>query len=53
MAEFGTLGQMEDLIKKAKQRGIKIVMDLVVNHTSDEHQWFIEAKNDPKSKYRD
>ena len=28
-------------------------MDLVVNHTSDEHQWFIEAKNDPKSKYRD
>ena len=49
MAEFGTLKQMEDLIKKAKQRGIKIVMDLVVNHTSDEHQWFIEAKNDPKS----
>lgn len=49
MAEFGTLGQMEDLIKKAKQRGIKIVMDLVVNHTSDEHQWFIEAKMIPRA----
>lgn len=53
MAEFGTMAEMEELIKKAKQRGIKIVMDLVVNHTSDEHQWFIEARKDPQSKYRD
>ena len=35
---------MENLLRKAKNRGIKVLMDLVVNHTSDEHEWFIEAK---------
>ena len=43
-AEFGTLAEMENLIAEAKQRDIQIVMDLVVNHTSDEHPWFVEAK---------
>lgn len=53
MPEFGTMQDMEELIAKAKQRGIKIVMDLVVNHTSDEHQWFIEAKKSKDNPYRD
>lgn len=51
--EFGTMDDMENLIEEAKKRNIRIVMDLVVNHTSDEHQWFIEAKNNPNSEYRD
>lgn len=52
-ADFGTLEEMKSLIKEANEHGIKIIMDLVVNHTSDEHQWFIEAKSDIHSKYRD
>ena len=42
--EFGTMQDMEELITKCQDNGIKIIMDLVVNHTSDEHPWFIEAK---------
>ncbi|KLN63421.1 glycoside hydrolase family 13 protein [Vibrio sp. VPAP30] len=51
--EFGTMDDMRQLIEQAKLRGIRIVMDLVVNHTSDEHPWFIEAKRNPNSEYRD
>ena len=51
--EFGTMEDMRDLIEQAKQRGIRIVMDLVVNHTSDEHPWFVDAKQSPDSDYRD
>ena len=50
--EYGTLADMDTLIAEAKKRGIRIIMDLVVNHTSDEHQWFIESKK-PGSPYRD
>ena len=50
--EYGTLEDMDTLIAEAKKRGIRIIMDLVVNHTSDEHQWFIESKK-PGSPYRD
>lgn len=53
MAEFGTMEDMERLITEAKKRSIKIVMDLVVNHTSDEHQWFLEAKKGKENTYRD
>lgn len=44
MTEFGTMADMDRLIEEAKKRKIAIIMDLVVNHTSDEHRWFIEAK---------
>ncbi|SEO21539.1 glucan 1,6-alpha-glucosidase [Amphibacillus marinus] len=51
--EYGTMRDMEMLIEQAKKRNIKIVMDLVVNHTSDEHEWFIEAKKGQGNPYRD
>lgn len=50
---FGTNEELDELIQKAAELEIKIVMDLVINHTSDEHAWFQEALNDPTSKYRD
>ena len=53
MDEFGTMDDMENLLKEANEKGIKILMDLVVNHTSDEHKWFIEAKKSKDNKYRD
>ncbi|MGG5358272.1 glucan 1,6-alpha-glucosidase [Enterococcus sp. DIV0213j] len=53
MAEFGTMADMEELIDEAKKRDIAIIMDLVVNHTSDEHQWFIEAKKGKDQPFRD
>ena len=53
MDEFGTMDDMEKLLKEANEKGIKILMDLVVNHTSDEHKWFIEAKKSKYNKFRD
>ena len=49
---FGTLDDLDQLIAALHERGIKLVMDLVVNHTSDEHQWFVESC-DPRSEKRD
>lgn len=51
--EFGTMEEMEHFIAEADKRNIKVVMDLVVNHTSDEHAWFVEAKKDKDNPYRD
>ena len=48
---FGTMEDMERLIAEAKKRGICILMDLVVNHCSDEHEWFKRACEDPDGKY--
>lgn len=52
LAEFGTMKDVEQLIAKAKTFGIQIIMDLVVNHTSDQHPWFLEAEKGNK-KYQD
>ncbi|SON53111.1 alpha,alpha-phosphotrehalase [Vibrio tapetis] len=51
--EFGSMEDMEALFYQAQQRDIKIVMDLVVNHTSDEHEWFKQARESKDSPYRD
>lgn len=51
--EFGTNEELYELIEKAKKHDIKILLDLVMNHTSDEHTWFQEALQNPDSKYRD
>ncbi len=54
MTEFGTMADFDEMLSKAHSLGIKIVMDLVVNHTSDEHKWFIESrssKDNPKRDY--
>ena len=53
MTEFGTMEDMEAFLSEANKRNIKVVMDLVVNHTSDEHLWFIEAKKGKNNPYRD
>jgi maltose alpha-D-glucosyltransferase / alpha-amylase len=50
---YGTLGDFVEFAHGAKQRGIRVLIDLVVNHTSNEHRWFQQARRDPKSKYRD
>jgi len=50
--KFGTMADMEHLFSEAGKRGIKIIMDLVINHTSDEHDWFVKSR-DKNSPYRD
>ena len=50
--EFGTKEDLERLITEAEKREIKIILDLVIYHTSDEHEWFLEALKNPESKYR-
>ena len=49
---FGTMDDLKELIDKLHENGIRLIMDLVVNHTSSEHKWFKEALKDPNSKYR-
>ncbi len=51
--EFGTLSDWEELLAGLHDRGIKLMMDLVVNHTSDEHSWFVEARKTKDKPYRD
>ncbi len=50
---YGTLGDFVEFTHGAKQRGIRVLIDLVVNHTSNEHPWFLEACSDKNSRYRD
>jgi maltose alpha-D-glucosyltransferase/alpha-amylase len=50
---LGTLGDFVELAQQARQRGIRLLLDLVVNHTSDQHPWFLSARSDPESPYRD
>lgn len=53
MQEFGTMEDFDRMIEGIHQRGMKLVMDLVVNHTSDEHPWFVESRKDKENPYRD
>ncbi|WP_341717408.1 alpha-amylase family protein [Micromonospora sp. FIMYZ51] len=50
---FGTLGDFAELLHQANNRGIRVIIDLVVNHTSDQHPWFQSARSSPDSPYRD
>ncbi|GGN97164.1 glycoside hydrolase family 13 protein [Saccharibacillus kuerlensis] len=50
---YGTMEQMEELIAKLHERGIKLIMDLVINHTSDEHEWFEQSRLSKDNPYRD
>ncbi len=50
---LGTLGDFAELLHQARNRGLRVIIDLVVNHTSDEHPWFLSARSDPASRYRD
>src|SRR4051812_1981761 len=49
----GSLGDFAELTRSARERGIRVVLDLVVNHTSDEHPWFLAARSSPDSPFRD
>ena len=51
--EFGTMEEFDELLAEAKKRGIEIVMDLVINHSSDQHEWFQKALADPYGEYAD
>ena len=53
MDEFGTMEDFDALLSEAHEKGIRIVMDLVVNHTSDEHAWFIESRSSRENDKRD
>lgn len=53
MDEFGTMKDFDELLRECHKRNIKIMMDLVVNHTSDEHSWFMESKKSKDNEYRD
>ena len=53
MEEFGTMGDYDRMLARAHELGIKIMMDLVVNHTSDEHAWFVESRKSVDNPYRD
>jgi oligo-1,6-glucosidase len=53
MAEFGTMDDFDRLLSQVHERGMRLIMDLVVNHTSDEHPWFTAALDDPASQFRD
>lgn len=53
MAEFGTMADFDRMLAAIHARGMKLIMDLVVNHTSDEHRWFVDSRSNPDSLYKD
>ncbi len=53
MSEFGTMSDFDELLKGMHDRGLKLIMDLVVNHSSDEHEWFKQSRSSRENPYRD
>ncbi|RQW22948.1 alpha-glucosidase [Bacillus sp. C1-1] len=53
MAEFGTMADFDELLEQVHARGMKLIIDLVINHTSDEHEWFVESRSSKESEKRD
>lgn len=53
MAEFGAMEDFDELLAEVHKRGMRLIMDLVINHTSDEHEWFIESRSSKDNPYRD
>ncbi|MCD8510920.1 MAG: alpha-glucosidase [Bacillus sp. (in: Bacteria)] len=53
MDEFGTMADFDELLKEVHARGMKLILDLVINHTSDEHEWFIESRSSKNNPFRD
>lgn len=53
MDEFGTMDDFDQLLEEVHMRGMKLIMDLVINHTSDEHAWFVESRSSKDNAYRD
>ncbi|GFZ33869.1 oligo-1,6-glucosidase [Clostridium zeae] len=53
MDDFGTMENFDELLEEMHKRGLKLVMDLVVNHSSDEHKWFVESRKSKDNPYRD
>ena len=53
MKEFGTMEDFDEMLASAHAHGLRLVMDLVVNHTSDEHPWFVESRKSVDNPYRD
>jgi oligo-1,6-glucosidase len=53
MEDFGTMADFDEMLQQIHQRGLKLVIDLVINHSSDEHRWFQEARQSKDNPYRD
>ena len=53
LPEYGTVDDVRELVEKAHARGMRVVMDLVMNHTSDQHEWFQQARSSKDNPYRD
>ena len=53
LPDYGTVEDVRDFVAAAHQRGMRVIMDLVINHTSDQHPWFQQARSSPDSEYRD
>lgn len=53
LEEFGTMDDLDELLAETHKRGMRLIMDLVINHTSDEHEWFIESRSSKDNPYRD